>query len=259
MVLMQRIDLTGKRFNGLTAIEYVYPSKWLCRCDCGKEVLVSTGNLGKYKSCGCQRSRDLSGMRFGFLTAIKYAVSGIHGKWLCRCDCGKEILVTTDNLTRGHSKSCGCQKGSLVTKSKTRHGKTHSQVYSAWRSMRSRCRNPNNQDYLNYGSRGITVCERWLESFENFYADMGDPPTKDYSIDRKNSNGNYDPDNCQWATELHQQNNKRNNLRFTYEGEAHTLKEWAKLKNLPYSCLQQRITVLKWPFEKAITTALKEA
>lgn len=266
---MQRIDISGRKYGRLTATEYISDGKWKCVCDCGGTAIVEAKNLssGVTKSCGCirreksserQRSfagkttsklRDLTGQRFGHLTVL---IRVPPRKWLCRCDCGKEIGVFTDNLTRNHTTSCGCQKGAMISKSLTTHGKTESRIMHIWEGMKARCLNPNDDRFLDYGGRGITICDRWLESFENFYADMGDPPDK-CSIDRIDVNGNYEPSNCRWATQSQQCNNKRDTVRYFYEGEEHTLSEWATIKNVSHDRLRQRVHKLGWTFEKAIT------
>lgn len=256
---MQRIDLTGKRFGDLIVIKYDKNGKWLCICDCGNETYVASGNLnnGFTKSCGCKRTnvfKDLTGKQFGFLTAVEYVQAKKPPKWLCRCICGKEIVVITDNLTRGHTKSCGCKKGKMITNSKMRHGQADSKAYNAWRHIKGRCLNPKDKRYEYYGGRGIKVCDRWLETFENFYFDMGDPPTPQHSIDRINVDGDYEPSNCRWATVKEQMNNTRQTPKYTYQNESHTLKEWAEIKNITYSTLQQRIKKMGWTIEKSIET-----
>jgi hypothetical protein len=256
---MQRIDLTGQKFGELTVISYSGDGKWNCKCSCGNITQVKTTNLkyGKSKSCGCKRKnifRDLTGQRFGQLVAIEYIKSSKRSKWLCVCDCGKETNVITDNLTRGHTTSCGCIRPKALLKAVTKHEMCHTKVYHAWNAMRSRCINENNSKYPIYGGRGIKVCDRWVDSFENFYEDMGEPPTPKHSIDRIDVNGNYEPSNCKWSTQKEQCNNQRRCRKIEYNNETHTIKEWAELKGISYSKLIQRIDKLNWTFEKAIST-----
>lgn len=156
--------------------------------------------------------RDLTGRRFGLLKVIKFVrVQGQASFWKCRCDCGKMTIVRSYHLNNGHTKSCGCF--SQDNPAHLRHGHTrnrrHSSEYMAWSSMKTRCLNPNNKRWKDYGGRGITICTRWLESFEAFFADMGPKPSRRHSIDRKNNNGNYNKRNCRWATP-EQQNRNRN-------------------------------------------------
>jgi hypothetical protein len=120
--------------------------------------------------------------------------------------------------------------------------------------MLQRCFNPNIEKYKNYGGRGITVCERWLD-FENFLSDMGEPP-KGYSLDRIDNFGNYEPDNCKWSTQEQQQNNKRNNIIIEYNGEVHTLAEWSTKLNVRYGSLWNRYK-RKWSTKEMFETPLK--
>ena len=148
------------------------------------------------------------GQKFGRLTVIKsYIEKKSSRKWchLVRCECGKEHLVQGGALTSGHSKSCGC----LVRDINTKHGKSGSPEFRIRQDMIQRCTNKNNKRFSDYGGRGILICDRWLESFENFYADMGERLSKDHSIDRIDNNGNYEPNNCQWSDREHQQRNQR--------------------------------------------------
>jgi hypothetical protein len=171
----------------------------------------------------------LTGRRFGRLKVLEFAGSHRVGTkqsarrfWLCRCDCGERIEIRTDQLTHGIAESCGCLQRELAAKIGAHTGKTvnvtHGQArtwpgrsseYSAWQTMKARCSNPKASNYKLYGGRGITVCKRWRDSFEAFFADMGSKPSPRHSIDRKNTNGNYNKRNCRWATAKEQANNRR--------------------------------------------------
>lgn len=168
-------------------------------------------------------SSNLTGREFSRLTAIGLAPPGARGnkRWLCRCECGTFKVVFAQVLKNGGTKSCGCYIRELSRNRLLRHGHTthgnRSQIYDAWQSMRSRCNNPKNKAYRNYGGRGIAVCERWNSSFLDFVADMGEPPSANLSLDRINNNGNYEPENCRWATWTQQRHNRRDSVRENIE------------------------------------------
>lgn len=165
---------------------------------------------------------DLTGQKFGRLTVIERAGKTNHGaaKWACRCDCGNETVVIGDELRKGNTASCGCYakekaietaKRYIAGKNKS-HGKAGTPIYKEWSEMKRRCLNPKDNSFKNYGDRGITVCERWRNSFEAFYEDVSKLPhfgEKGYSLDRINNNGNYEPNNVRWATAKQQANNRR--------------------------------------------------
>jgi hypothetical protein len=125
--------------------------------------------------------------------------------------------------------------------------------YAAYNAMKSRCNNPKHHAYARYGGRGIRICDRWLESFENFFADMGFRPSTKHSLDRKNNDGNYSPENCRWATDLEQTNNQSTNHLLTFEGKTQTITQWAREAGLDESVLRMRISG-GWSVQRALTT-----
>lgn len=186
--------------------------------------------------------------------------------WSCICTCGTERRVKTQSLREGTSTSCGCSHRELTSKRfkgqthTIKHGHARNQKsspeYKSWGSMRHRCFNKNNISYKYYGGRGITVCERW-NKFENFLKDMGRRPSK-HSLERIDNNKGYGPENCRWATNLDQANNKRNNKYLTYKGKTRSRKEWARVLDISYSALLHRLNDLGWSTEKALGTPVKK-
>lgn len=140
-----------------------------------------------------------------------------------------------------------------MTERKITHGKTDTRAYRIWCGMKKRCKSKKDPNYFIYTRRGIKVCERW-EKFENFYEDMGDPPTEKHSIDRIDSDGNYEPSNCRWATWTQQNNNRKNNRLLTLRGQTKTTAEWARKTKINYQTLIKRLR-LGWKIERALTEA----
>lgn len=157
--------------------------------------------------------------------------------WKCLCDCGNVKEVSSAELNYGRVKSCGCLKTQVLGIRSRTHGQSMggkvTSVYNAWRGMIHRCYNPNATRFENHGGRGIKVCDRWLQSFENFFEDMGDKPTSLHSLDRHpNNDGDYELSNCRWATQRQQCANRRNSKYCEYDGKNMIISDWARYLNV---------------------------
>lgn len=189
--------------------------------------------------------KDLTGQRFGRLVVKDRSDRSDHVYWNCICDCGNLLTCQGSNLRKGTSNSCGClrkEKMSAIGKagkgSRT-HGMSETRVYAIWLGMRNRCNLPSVDAYKHYGARGITYCDRW-DSFENFYADMGEPPEKG-TLERNDNDGNYDPENCRWATQKEQSRNTRKSIYAEMDGIRKTVIEWAEESGINYTTLRKRL------------------
>lgn len=194
--------------------------------------------------------KDITGQKFGRLTVIKISHKNKQRKykWLCKCECGNFLKVWGGNLKNGHTKSCGCLQQENRGQANITHGMRKTLEYNVWATMKDRCFNKNAPNYKIYGKRGITICKRW-EKFENFFTDMGKRP-KGMSIDRINNNGNYEPENCQWATQKEQCRNTRKNRMLTFQGKTLCMAEWAERLGINYKCLWKRLNT-GWSVERA--------
>jgi hypothetical protein len=216
----------------------------------------------------------LAGQRFGRLTLVKIIHcqgSRKNGKkrfwrsWECLCDCGRTTAVPGRYLRSSNTRSCGCRIPEVASERKKIHGLSNTPLHHRWCNILTRCENPHCADWPRYGGRGIAVCHRW-HSFEHFLADMGHPPSPQHTIDRIDNDGGYwcgrldCPDcgpaqripNCRWATPREQEENKENKRRLDFQGECHTVAEWARKLGLSYKTLSQRVWV-GWSTERALT------
>jgi hypothetical protein len=203
--------------------------------------------------------KDISGNRYGDLVVKGYSHS--HKKrsyWVCQCDCGKTCVKTGNNIRSGHTLSCGCHLSKATVKRNTKHGLSKSTEYRTWKRMRERCLNKNRPDYHLYGGRGITVCEAWRDSFEQFFRDMGYRPSPHHSIDRIDNSKGYSPDNCRWATKSEQASNKRNTVLITCHGITKTLTAWVKETGYTAGTIKNRLKNGLSP-ELALSPGLKRA
>ena len=197
---------------------------------------------------------------FGRLTTIgpkfllREGKKGNHAsRQVCLCSCGNTTVVQCCSLNSRNTQSCGC----LHRDSITIHGKKKTHAYSIWNTMKRRCENPNNHKYPDYGGRGIRVCDRWLapngQGVLNFIEDMGERPSVKHTIERKDVNGNYEPNNCEWATYIEQARNKRNNKLLTHNGKTQCTAAWAEELKLSVSTLNTRL-FRGWSIKDALDT-----
>lgn len=178
-----------------------------------------------------------SGDIFGELTTVQKVAGPRRGEfWLCRCSCGDKTLAYSGHLRAGMRVSCGCKPSGPTT-----HNMSGSAEYKAWDNARNRCYSPNNRKYPLYGGRGISMCDRWRLSFENFIADMGRKPTPQHSLDRINRAGNYEPENCRWATIIEQNNNRCFNRHLNYLGMRVTVAEASRITGIPHATILGRL------------------
>jgi hypothetical protein len=185
------------------------------------------------------------------MTVLSYAGKGGRARatWLCRCDCGRENVALGERLRRGATTSCGCYKLDIFKDRITRHGMRKHPAYNTWRGMRERCGNPRNKTWLDYGGRGITVCERWRNSFEAFWEDMGPTWADGLSIDRIDANGNYEPLNCRWASRQQQSRNQRSNRLIETPWGVVSVAEAAERSGVSYKVICSRVKK-GWPTDK---------
>lgn len=204
---------------------------------------------------------DLTGKRFERLVVLHRASPSKSTTWMCQCDCGVLKSICGEELRRGSTLSCGCFARDNTAKRSTIHGECRngksSSEYKAWGSAKERVLNPKHPAYKNYGERGIMICDRWLNSFENFFRDMGRKPTVKHTLERVDVNGNYEPSNCVWATQKEQALNRRNNRRITFRDRTMTVKEWAEELRLNPNLVHMRLHY-GWSPEKALTTPLNK-
>lgn len=210
--------------------------------------------------------KDLIGQKFGRLKVIKKADYYISPKgqkqtqWLCECDCGKKIIVRTTNLKSGNSKSCGClqEEKRRISKNKKYpqliYDKSTKRLLNIYRSMINRCYNKNTNRYIDWGGRGIKVCDDWRYEFINFYNwAIKNGYQDNLSIDRIDNNGNYEPDNCRWTTNKVQARNSSKNHFIVYNNKKLCIAEWAEITGLTARTILLRLR-RKWSIEKALTT-----
>lgn len=200
---------------------------------------------------------DLTGQRFGRLTVLKLDHVERKSYWLCKCECEKEIIVTSSSLRSGHTKSCGCLHDDLsrerLIKTNETHGESNTRLYKIWSDIKKRCYRKTFWAYDRYGGRGITLCKEWHDYL--IFRDwcMNNGYAENLTIDRVDNDGNYEPNNCRWVDRKIQANNRNNTKMITYNGDTKTIAQWAETIGINYRTLYTRIFTYNIPLEEALT------
>src|SRR3972149_2273014 len=187
------------------------------------------------------QDRLKTGDKFFRLTILKVFKSGMYWRCECLCDCGKIKIVAERHVREGATQSCGCLQKERVRESETKHGDCYSTEYKSWSGMIQRCNNPRDIKYKNYGGRGIKVCERWRNSYENFLEDVGRKPEKSYSLHRINNDGDYEPNNVKWATPAEQSRYKTTSRYIMLNGISKCITDWCRIKKISRNVFYDRL------------------
>lgn len=261
-----RIDLTGQKFGKLTVLKQDKPyitsggawkTFWICQCECGNVTSVASQALRKNKtlSCGCYKGekikevnfKDITGNKYGRLTAIRLLQKEERKtrgyNWLCQCECGNYVHANANKLKTGYTRSCGCLRAERIGELNKKYTTKDRRLYTVYKGILNRCYNETHREYPNYGGRGITVCEEWLgeygfDKFAEWAYSTGYKTDADYgkcTIDRKDIDKNYCPENCRWITNKEQQNNRRDCRYIEHDGEVKTISQWAEYFGISYS------------------------
>mgnify|MGYP001598301252 CR=1 FL=1 len=267
-------DLHGLTFGRLSVITQAESdkhgfTKWLCECQCGRQKVIHASSLtkGLTTSCGCLRKsrrapnfRDLTGQEFGRLMVLELATIGWNPnrtrvtKWKCVCECGVATVVTSGGLLSGKTRSCGWLQKEIIGDIARKHGFRGTAEYIAWKQMMSRCYNPRNLAFKNYGGRGILVDEQWHD-FIKFIAYIGNKPDPRYSLERPDNSRGYGPGNAIWADSKTQGRNKRNNHLITINNITKPMSVWTEVRGLKSHTIYARLK-LGWSEEDAVLTPI---
>lgn len=202
-----------------------------------------------------KKYKDETGNRYGRLLVLERTDNSPRGiaMWLCRCDCGQIVAARGDHLRSGATQSCGCYMRDKAKETSQKHDGTKTRLYRIWCNMKNRCYNAKVKSYADYGARGIVVCDEWLYSFEVFRDwSLANGYQDDLTLDRIDTNGNYEPSNCKWSTMLEQQSNRRNNTILPFNGQHKTISQWSRELGISEGTLRSRIDC-GWSVERALT------
>lgn len=204
------------------------------------------------------KKNDLIGRRFGRLVVINEYDRDKYGKmrYMCICDCGNKKIAGRVDLLSGHTKSCGCYWLESIIASNRKYTKEEKILYDTWKGMRQRCNNKNHKLYHCYGGRGICICEEWNDYLAFYHWAIENGYEKGKQIDRIDNDGNYEPSNCRWVTQLENANNKSINTYYVIDGVRHTFAEWCRIYGINYYTADGRVRRMGWDIEKALTTPL---
>lgn len=265
----KKLDITGERYGALVALYPIDEKKnnsncWMFKCDCGNEkaLPIKQVRYGSIKSCGChinknkpqkRQQRVYPGEKFGKLTVIEL-LGQREGKGhffsRVRCDCGTELIERDSSLISGRVTQC--RTCTLRENGQLTHGMTNTRRFNIWQSMRARCYNPNDNNYKNYGGRGIGICDEWKDDFVSFYNWSNENGySDDLTIDRIDVNGDYCPENCRWADKKTQARNKRTTRYLEYEGKILPICEISEITGIAPSTITQRIDKGGWDIYRA--------
>ena len=194
------------------------------------------------------------GNTYGLLTVINKAGNDKYGQvlWNCVCTCGNKAVVLGGNLRKNHTRSCGCLHRNSGVKT---HNKSKVPEYNVWLCIKQRCYNKKNPAYSDYGGRGITVDVTWAKSFPSFLNDIGERPSTQHTIERRDNNKGYSKDNCYWATKTEQANNTRTNVVLTYNNRKLTASQWSNICGIKPHTIRYRVHN-GWSDEETLTTPI---
>jgi len=207
--------------------------------------------------------KDLTGQKFHNLTVLSFAYRDKKNTyWLCKCNCGNKKIIRGSHLTSGNTKSCGClMKYNITRRNKENaiHGKSNTRLYTIYAGMKARCLKPNTNSYENYGEKGITICNEWLNDFMCFYNwAINNGYKENLSLERIDNNQGYEPSNCKWIEKKLQSRNIKSNKMISFRGKTLCMAEWAEQLGINYNTLNSRLGKYNWSIKKALTTPTKK-